>query len=53
LIRIKQISRGEALERIQMEENIPDEVIKEIFDRLGLDFSKLKIAIRKVQEKEC
>ena len=45
LIRLGQISREEALERLKKEE-IPEEVIKEIFDKLGLNYSDLKSALR-------
>ena len=45
LIRVGQINRDEALERLKKEE-IPEEVIKEIFDKLELNFSDLKNALR-------
>lgn len=48
LIRTNQIRRNEALERIKIEENVSDDVIKDFFNRLGLNFSDLEIAIRKV-----
>ena len=41
LIRAGQISREEALERLKKEE-IPEVIIKEIFDKLGLNYSDLK-----------
>jgi len=45
LIRDGQISREEALVRSKEEGQISEEVIKELFDKLGLDFSDLKIAL--------
>lgn len=48
LIRDGQISREEALERTSKEGEIPEKVIREIFDKLGLNYSDLKIALRKV-----
>lgn len=47
LIRDGQIDRGQALERLNKEGEIPEEVIKEILDNLGLNFSDLKIALEK------
>jgi len=44
LIRAGQISREEALERLK-KEVIPEEVIKEIFSKLGLNYSDLKSAL--------
>ena len=44
LIRAGQISREEALERLKKEE-IPEEAIKKIFDKLGLNYSDLKSAL--------
>ncbi len=49
LIRDNQISREEALKRLEKEGDIPEKVIKNIFDKLGLDYSYLNIALRKVQ----
>jgi tRNA(Ile)-lysidine synthase TilS/MesJ len=46
LIRDGQISREEALKRLKKEGEIPEEVIKEIFDKLGLNFSDLRMALR-------
>ncbi|MBN1467333.1 MAG: hypothetical protein JW924_01315 [Fusobacteriaceae bacterium] len=45
LIRSGQLSRVEALERLKKEE-ISEEVIKEIFDKLGLNYLDLKSALR-------
>jgi len=50
LIRDNQISREEALERLNKEGEIPEKVVKEIFDKLGLNYSDLKIALRMVRE---
>lgn len=46
LIRDGQISREEALKRLKKEEEIPEIVIKDIFARLELNYSDLKIALR-------
>jgi hypothetical protein len=43
LIRDNQISREEALERLETEGEVPEEAIRELFDKLGLDYSHLKI----------
>jgi hypothetical protein len=51
LIRDGQISREEALERLEEEGNISEEVITEIVDRLGVDFSALKVALESQQRK--
>lgn len=51
LIRDGQINRKEALERLKKEGEIPEEVIKKIFDRLGLNYANLEIAVEKAQEK--
>jgi len=50
LIRDGQINREEALERLKKEEEIPEEVIKKIFDKIGLNYSNLEIALRKTRE---
>jgi len=45
LIRDGQISREEALERIEKEGNVSEEVVKAILDKLGLEFSALKVVL--------
>ena len=50
LIRDGQISREEALERLSQEGEIPEEAIKEIFDKLGLNYSDLKLALSKCEK---
>jgi hypothetical protein len=45
LVRDNQISRDEALERLEEEGKISEEAIKEILDKLGSDFSTLKVAL--------
>jgi tRNA(Ile)-lysidine synthase TilS/MesJ len=45
LTRDGQISREEALERVEIEGNISEKVIRGILDKLGLDFAALKIAL--------
>lgn len=50
LIRDAQINRQEALERLKAAGEIPEEVIKKIFYRLGLAYANLEIALRKSQE---
>jgi hypothetical protein len=47
LIRDGQISRKEALERLKEEGEVPEKVIKEIFDKLELNYSDLKLVLRK------
>ena len=49
LIRDKQITREEALDRIKKEGEIPDEILEDIFKRNGLDFKELKIALKDIQ----
>ena len=49
LIRDNQISRQEALERLNKEGELPEKVIKHIVDRLGLNYADLKIALRKIR----
>jgi hypothetical protein len=49
LIRDGQISRQEALKRVSTEREISKKVIKTIFDRLGLNYPDLKIALKKIQ----
>ena len=50
LIRDGQITREEALERLKKEGEIPEEVIKNIFDKFGLNYPNLEIALRKARE---
>jgi hypothetical protein len=45
LVRDGQISRDEALHRLEAQAEVPDEIVQEIFDRLGLEFSDLKAAL--------
>jgi hypothetical protein len=45
LVRDGQISRDEALHRLEGEGEIPEEIVREIFDRLELNFSDLKTAL--------
>jgi hypothetical protein len=52
LIRDNQISREEALKRLKKEGEIPENSIKELFDKLGLDYSDLKIALSKYEQKK-
>jgi hypothetical protein len=50
LIKDGQISRQEALERVNKEGEIPKEVIKSIFDKLGLNYSDLKVALKHCED---
>jgi hypothetical protein len=43
LIRDEQMSREEAMMRLEEEGKVPDEAIRDIFTRLGLDFNSLRI----------
>lgn len=45
LIRDGQISREEALNRLEKEGDVPEEVIAEILDRIGLSYSSLEAAL--------
>jgi len=49
LIRDKQITRQEALERVHKEGEISEKVIRKIFDKLGLKYSDLSIALKKIR----
>jgi hypothetical protein len=51
LIRDFQIIRVEAMKRLQKEEHIPDELIKDIVTKIGLDFFDLQIALNKMRKK--
>jgi hypothetical protein len=50
LIRDGQISREEALERLEKEGEIPEAVIEGVLAKLGLGYSDLEVALRKVRE---
>jgi hypothetical protein len=50
LIRINQMTREEALIRLKKETEIPEEIITNIFNRLGLNFSKFKDSIEIMKE---
>jgi len=52
LIRANQISREEALERLKKEE-ISEEVVREIFEKIGLNFAALKRALRQITERQA
>jgi hypothetical protein len=47
LVRDGQLTREEALKRREKEGQVPDEVIRNILDRLGLRFSDLQVALKK------
>ena len=49
LIRDNQITREEAIKRIKKEGEIPERVIKEIIEKLGLNYSDFQGALEKVQ----
>lgn len=49
LIRDGQISREEGLKRLNKEREIPEKVIRKIFDKLGLKYSDLAIALKKIR----
>jgi hypothetical protein len=46
LIRDNQVSRKQALERVKTEGDIPERVIKEIFEKHGLEYSALKKVLK-------
>lgn len=48
LIRDKQISREEALERLSKEQEISEESHAELFEKIGLDYSDLKSVLEKL-----
>lgn len=50
LIRDNQVSREEALERAKKEGDIPERFIKEIFEKLGLEYSALESALGNLQK---
>ncbi len=50
LIRDGQLTRDEALNRIKVEEQIPDEIIKNILDSIGLKFSDFQKATIKAKK---
>ena len=47
LVRDGQISREEALERATKQEQIPEDAVVKVFDKLGLDYADLGAALRK------
>ena len=47
LIRDGQLTRDEALARLKKEEQVPDEIIEEILNGIGLNFSDFKNAVEK------
>jgi len=49
LIRDNQISRQEALKRVSTEGEISEKVIRRIFGKLGLKYSDLSIALKKIR----
>ncbi|MFX1285671.1 MAG: hypothetical protein ACFFB5_18670 [Promethearchaeota archaeon] len=51
LTRDNQISREVALERLEVEEFVPEEIIKSLFDEVDLDYSKFEEALIKAQER--
>ncbi|HDS45785.1 MAG TPA: hypothetical protein ENN68_06810 [Methanomicrobia archaeon] len=48
LIRDHQLTRAEALERLNNEGDVPEQVLQDIFEKHGLDYSDLKIALEKI-----
>ena len=50
LIRDGQISREEALKRLEKEGALPEGPIKGLFGRLGLNYSDLEVALRKLRK---
>jgi hypothetical protein len=48
LIRSGQLTRNEALNRIQHEGEIPEEIIREIFSKLELDYAQLENALSNI-----
>jgi len=50
LVRDNQIPRAEALMRLEKEANISEEPIKQLFNKIGLNFSDLKNALRKYDQ---
>lgn len=50
MIRKGMITREEALERLESENQISEQFLTAFFDELGLDFSKLAIALREYKE---
>jgi len=48
LIRNNQITRQKALERVRREGEIPENVIKSFFDKYGLNYTDLEIALARV-----
>lgn len=52
LIRDGQITREQALSRIEDESHVPDIVIKNLFGRIGLDYKDFESALEKLARKE-
>ncbi|MFX0199538.1 MAG: hypothetical protein ACFFCW_25740 [Candidatus Hodarchaeota archaeon] len=50
LIRDHQINREEALERLEKEEKIPDNIVKDILNDFGLDFFDFEEAVKKARK---
>lgn len=50
LIRDTQITRDEAMERLLKEEHVPEELIKDIFTKIGLNFYDLQIVFQKIKK---
>lgn len=50
LIRDNQITREEALKRIEKEAEVPEDMIRRIFEKLDINFSELQIALRKMEK---
>ncbi len=50
LIRDGQVSRQEALERVNKEGEISEALIKSVFDKLGLNYSDLKVALKHCED---
>ena len=50
LIRDGQISRQEALKRLEFEEEVPESVLEDLLKRIGLNYSDFKIAVKKMKK---
>jgi hypothetical protein len=50
LIRDRQLSREAALKRLKKEEKIPDELVKEVLDSIGISFIDFKNAVQKAKK---
>jgi hypothetical protein len=49
LIRDHQLSREEALKRLEEEQKIPDALVKEVLDRININFTDFKNAVQKAK----